>query len=652
MDAQNNPGGGNGINPQNKKVFQFQKENRPEFLNKSDEIVYARGRKSFDDVRAKMMKTDKQKFIWGPKFDEKKLDWTVDKDPLKKSFSFFSVGLFTFSLILLISALSYAYFSFTTWGYVVRQDKIDLTLDIPTITPAGQDMNGQIIIGNSNRSVFKEAYVVLGVQEHEGDPIKTLNQIDIGDVDVGDKIYKNISLNLSGLEGDQEKVLATLFYKVPQSDSVFQKQINQTVVISKSPVLMSITGPQNLSIAQDGEYTVTVRGVSKVIPALLLSLDVPKQMKIIKTNTPEVSKNTYSLGPINEGEERVFKFTGSFKNAPEIGSKFTISVKAGTGDENNEIKSYFSQNTYGVNLAQNPIKIEIVSEGQSGDKIAFSAKQPKVSVIVTNQSNVRVQNGSIQIKFGGGLLVPKSVSVDGAVYDASSFMATGDQSSNPALKEIDPGQSVEFPIQFSDLSTEQSVSGMSLNISVAFTSNTEGSEGKPTTDRMSTVLSPKEGSTASLATFYFSGAFKNTGPMPPTVGQKTTYTINMSVDTNSGFVNGKYIVPLAPNVDFIKGVDNTITYNKEQRIVIWNVGNLSKASSTAFGVSKKDTSIQVSILPNPDQARQAPSLTNGPRFEATLPDKSNIVIPVTDATINISSDPKYELGKGYESVSE
>jgi hypothetical protein len=86
----------------NKKVFQFQKGNEPEFLDKADEIVYARGRKSFDDVRKKIMETPKKTFIWGPKFDDKKLDWTVDKDPLKKSFSFLEIRYFGKSLITII----------------------------------------------------------------------------------------------------------------------------------------------------------------------------------------------------------------------------------------------------------------------------------------------------------------------------------------------------------------------------------------------------------------------------------------------------------------------------------------------------------------------------------------------------------------------
>jgi hypothetical protein len=374
-------------------------------------------------------------------------------------------------------------------------------------------------------------------------------------------------------------------------------------------------------------------------------------MKIIKTNTPQVSKNTYSLGPINEGDERVFKFTGSFKDAPEIGNKFTIKVTAGSG-EDNEIKNYFSESTYGINLAQNPIKIEIFADGQTGEKISFSGKQPKARVVITNQSGSRVQDGQIQIKFSGGLLVAKAVSVDGAVYDSSKFSAVADSSTNPALKEIDPGSSVEFPIEFSELAPEQTVTGRSLNISVAFTSKSEASEGAPTTDRISSTLTPREGTQVYLSTYYFSGAFKNTGPMPAQVGQKTTYTVNMDVETNSGFTSGKFIVPLPANVDFVKALDNTVTYNKEQKILTWNVGNLNKATSTAFGVSKKSTSVQLSILPTPEQVHQAPALTAAPRFEGVLPDKSNLQLNASDATINISADPKYELGKGYESVGE
>jgi len=638
---------------ENRKVFQYQnqKDKDPQFLNKADEIVYSRGRKSFDDVRKKIMATDRQKFIWQPKFDDKKLDWEVDKDPLKRSFSFFSMGLFSFSMVLLISALSYAYYSFSTGGYSVRQDKIELALEIPTLTAAGQDLEGQIIIGNSNRVMFKDAYVILDVLENVGEPPRTLNQIDIGNVDIGNKVYKNISVNLSGLEGENKKVTATLYYKVPQSESVFQKVISQDVLITKSPITMSITGPKSLSVSQDGEYTVSVRGISKVIPSLLLNLDVPKNMKIIKTNFQSVGKNTYSLGPINEGEERVFKFTGYFREVPEIGDKFTIKVRAGSG-ESEEIKSFFSESTYGVDLASNPVKIEILAEGQKGEKISFASKQPKVVVIITNQSNSKVINGDLEIKFGGGLLLSKSVSVDGAVYNSSNFTATANSSNNPALKEMDPGTVLEFPIQFSELASQNGVSGRSLTISVTFISKREDSEGKPVTDRLATTLTPKEGTQAFLSTYYFSGAFKNTGPMPAKVGETTTYTINLEVETNSGFTNGKFILPLPANVDFVKGLDNTVSYNKEQKTVTWNVANLQKATTTAFGISKKDTAIQVSILPSPDQARQAPSLTNGARFEATLPDKTNTSIQASDATINISTDPKYELGKGYESVGE
>lgn len=629
-------------------------ENKPRFLNKTDETVYARGRRSFSDIRNKIMHTDKRRFIWGPKFDEKKLDFQFDQDPLKKGFSFFSIGLFTFSMIMMLSAMVYAYYSFTTGGYSVRQDNIVLELEIPTITSAGQDLNGQIIVGNSNRSMFKEAYVTLEVQEGENEPAKIIDQIQIGDVDVGDKIYKNISLNLSGLEGQEKMVSAILYYRIPQSESTFQKITFQKVLITKSPVVMSISGPKDLLISQDGEYVVSVRGVSKTIPSLLLSLDISKNMRVLKSNFPEVAKGVYALGPLNEGEERVFKFTGSFRDAQELGNRFTINVRAGSG-EGNEVKAYFAETTYGINLAKNPIQVKLIGQNnQAGNKITFTGKQPKLNLVITNTGNTRVKDAELEIKFSGGLFNAKGVNVDGAVYDSSNFTATANGSNNEKLREIDAGAQIIFPIEFSQLQTNTNVSGRNINLNVSFTSNNEDNDGKPITQRFTTTMTPTEGFTASLDTYYFSGAFKNTGPMPTTVGKPTTFTINLFVDTNAGFSSGKFILPLAPNVTFIKSLDNSVSYNKQSKIVSWNIGNLNKSTTTAFGVAKKETSIQVSILPTPEQVRTAPVLTVGARLEAIGIDreKSPILLEVSDATINISSDPKYVNNRGYESVGE
>jgi hypothetical protein len=538
----------------------------------------------------------------------------------------------------------------------VRQDKIILTMEIPTLTSAVQDITGQIIVGNENRTMFKEAYVTLEVGDIEGsvEPAKIVSQIQIGDVNVGDKIYKNISLNLSGLEGEEKTVNAVLYYRVPQTESTFQKIATQKVLITKSPVVMSITGPASLAMSQDGEYLVSVRGISKIIPSLLLTLDTPKQMKILKANFPEVAKGVYNLGPINEGDERVLKFTGAFIEQQELGEKFTIKVRAGKG-ESDEVKAYFAESTYGINLTKNPITVAIIGKNnERGDKQSFSGKQPKVSLVLTNNGKERVKDVEMEIKFSGGLFDGKNVTIDGAVYDASTFTATANGSNNEELREIDPGAQIIMPIEFSQLLNATDVSGRNIKIQVNLTSNTEGNDGKPVTQRLSTTLTPLEGSSASLSTYHFSGAFKNTGPMPPTTGKSTSYTINMLVDTNQGFTGGKFIIPLQPNVKFIKAVDNTVTYNNDTKTVTWNVGTLAKATSTAFGVAKKESSIQVSILPTPDQVRTAPQLTNNARFEGVTNDrdKQNFTLISNDATIVIQTDPKYENNKGYDSVGE
>ncbi len=625
-------------------------------LNKADRSVYERGRKPFNEVSKKVITLDKAKYIWSPKWHERKdKENAVAGGQARRLFSIVAMGMFTLSFVLLIGALSYAYFSFISGGYAVRQDKIQITLDIPTFTSSGKDLSGQIIIANTNRTLFEQAYVSIQTVEDPQKPPKNIAQIDIGNVESGDKVYKNISLNLAGLEGESKQVIATLFYKVHQSESVFQKVLTQNVLITTSPVSMTIAGPKNLSIAQDGEYTISVRGISKVIPALILNLNIPKQMKILKTSYPEIGKGIFSLGPINEGEQKTFTFTGSFQNTPEIGEQFTINAKAGSGDGSGDDTKYFTQGTYGISLSKSPVKVFIVADGvksDSEDKITFTSKQPKLKVVVENQGRVKVKDASIVFNFSGGLLKSGAVSVDGANYDSNNKTASSDGTTNVSLKEIAPGDRVEFAIQFNELNQIQNVSGRNLFISTTFTSNTEDSDGKPSIQRLTTTLTPQEYSSVELASNFFSGPFKNTGPMPAKVGQRTTYTILMDVDTNSGFTNGKLIVPLPSYVDFVRGLDNTITYSRSERTVTWNIGSLGKATSTILGINRKDSAIQVSILPSPDQARTVPALTNNAHFEGILTDKSNYSVQAPDATINISADPKYVQNRGYESVEE
>ncbi len=627
-----------------------------EALNKAENSVYQRGRKPFNEVRKKVNPAETLKYVWNTKWhDNKTKEMELSAGPVRRVFSVLAIGMFSLSLVLLLGALAYAYFSFISGGYAVRQDKIEMTLEIPNFTSSGKDLSGQIFISNTNRTLFENAYVSLQAIEDPNKPPRNIAQIDIGNVESGDKIYKNINLSLSGLEGESKQVVATLFYKVPQSESVFQKVITQSVIITKSPVTMTITGPKSLSIAQDGEYSISVRGISKVVPALIMNLDIPKQMKLLKTNFPEIGKGVFSLGPLNEGEQKVFTFTASFQNQPEIGSQFTINAKAGSGDGSPEDTKYFTQSTYGIALSQSPIKIFVVADGakgDSGEKITFSSKQPKLKIVVENQGTVKVVDANIALVFSGGLLKSKEVSVDGAEYDANKNTAFADSSTNVALKEIAPGERVEFAIQFNELSDIKTASGRNLYINTTFTSNTEDSKGKSSIQRITTTLTPEEFSSVALSTNYFSGPFKNTGPMPAKVGQKTTYTILMDVDTNSGFSNGKLIIPLPSYVEFIKGLDNTITFNKLDRTVTWNIGNLSKATSTLLGINRKDSAIQVSILPSPDQVNTVPQLTKSAHFDSILNDKTNTSIPAPDATINISSDPKYVQGKGYESVGE
>jgi hypothetical protein len=137
-------------------------ENKPidDFLDKVEGKVYSRAREAFTDSRHKVENKDRSKYIWDPKFDTgKKIELDIDTKPAERGFSYLSLGIFFSSLVLFLGAILYAVYSFTLGGYVVQQDKIDVELSMPNYTNAGQDLTGQIMIGNRNRTAFKDSYI-------------------------------------------------------------------------------------------------------------------------------------------------------------------------------------------------------------------------------------------------------------------------------------------------------------------------------------------------------------------------------------------------------------------------------------------------------------------------------------------------------------
>jgi hypothetical protein len=424
-------------------------------------------------------------------------------------------------------------------------------------TEAGKSLSGEIKVANKNRTAFLSSYLSLDVLDAGSGLSKNITQIDLGDVKSGELINKNINLNLIGKEGEEQNLTLTLFYKVPQSDSTFQKALSQKILITKSPVSVSVFGPKSLSVEQEGQYIVKVRGVSENLQNIFLELNTPKQMFILSPNFTEISKNIFDLGQIKQGEEKEFRFRGVFKEVEEFTERFTLKAKVGDYADGILVNSY-AEDSYSLTLENLPISILVSADNQSGGNIYFTSKEPKVKIQIKNDSGSKLKSGDLQIKVLGGLFNQKSVSVKGAEYNSATGVIYANSETSDAMKDIDIDETIEVEAEFKNLSSTSFISNKNITLEILFKAENTSNTGLPSIKKFVSVLSPKQVVKLDAMAMYFSGPLKNVGPIPTQIATATTYTVIMNVETEGGFTLGKYTAKIPSNVRFLKTLDDKV----------------------------------------------------------------------------------------------
>ncbi len=118
--------------------------------------------------------------------------------------------------------------------------------------------------------------------------------------------------------------------------------------------------------------------------------------------------------------------------------------------------------------------------------------------------------------------------------------------------------------------------------------------------------------------YYKDGTLPNTGPIPPTVGKNTTYTLHWFLSNTTNDVTGAEVSADIPTGVIWTG--NTfpdtekISYNERTNKIVWNVGSLGVGEGILS--PKRTVAFQVSIRPEVNQLGISPTLLNASSAKA------------------------------------
>ncbi|KKR65851.1 MAG: hypothetical protein UU07_C0023G0002 [Parcubacteria group bacterium GW2011_GWF1_40_5] len=481
---------------------------------------------------------------WG---DEGKFDSFGEKFFMKTSiFKKF----FIFTATFFILTLGYAAYMFFVGGNTVSNDNIDISILGNTFTAGGEEL--PLVIGISNKNTSSLDLVDLVVEYPKGgisdaSAEKERLRQSLGTIPSGAVRNENIKVVLFGQQGSIIPVKISIEYRVEGSNAIFVKEKNYEVSINSTPINLSVEAPRTISPNQEIVLNVkatlnATRETSKV----LLKLDYPVGFQFIKAvSMPALGNNVWDLGSLAPGVERGISITGKMLDVFDGEEKtFKISSGSQSSTDKSVINVVFNSIVHTVTIKKPFIEAKIFINGISDRQYATDSKTVvHAQIHWTNNLDTKVNDLVIKAKISGNAVNRKTVNAGQGFYDSSQDVVTWDKNSVKSLKDVNPGDSGSVDFSFSPLSLFSGSGGIlnepSINIEVSIKGK-QALEGYATEDLSnsdSTVIKIISDVGFAAKAFYYSGAFTNTGPIPPQVEKATSYTIVWSLSNTSNNVS-------------------------------------------------------------------------------------------------------------------
>jgi hypothetical protein len=608
--------------------------------------LYARDPENVPQRKFGILRPERQNVVstWGQtKIPQEK--------PVQKSRASGYRRFFIFSLIFFLLALGGAAYSIYKGSLTLSSKNVAVSVLGNTFVAAGDALPLQVEIANSNSAPLLEAKLALdyqkGVDDGSGNDIAHLEQ-DVGTIEAGQTKSQAFSVVLYGQQGASQTITATLSYKLKNSTAVFQKQTTFAVLISSSPLTLTVDGPAAIAANQQFELTIHNKFTSATgLKNVIARVEYPNGFVFSSAlPAPKGGNNVWALGDLEDGADSTIVIKGKLIGGENEQKSFRIYVGTPASATDTAISTVYNSALHTVTLSNPFIAAQLNVNGQSTD-IASVPVGDAISGIVSwsNNSADTIASPVFTVSLDGTGIDPATITATKGYYNAADNTITWTGDSDSDLATISPGQTGQLSFGFSAKNGITSDVGLHLSVQGTFPNNNY--QQQTITDIDSKIVRFSGHLQFASQAFYSVGPFKNTGPFPSKADQTTTYTVTWTVrPSENPLTNITASAVLPAGVTWIGAVSPTasiISYNTETRAVTWNAGVLPKASNVS---QPKTVSFQISVRPTKEQVGQVLQLLGDTTIVGT-DGVANVQLNSTrpSLTTALSSDPQYRQGK-------
>lgn len=560
---------------------------------------------------------------------------------------FVLVGSFLIFLFGAVVSTLYLYFG----ANQISSDNILIAIDGPSTVGGGEVLTMQVAITNQNQVPIEAATLILKYPNGTrsiGDAPRNLyeERISVENLDPGESQNIPVKVAIFGEENAEENIEASLEYRVNGSSGTFNKEAEPLAFrISSSPLVLRIENIEKVASGQLVEVTMTaVSNASTPLKNVLVTASYPNGFAFDSSEpTPFYGQNVWKIDEILPEQSVTLKLKGIVKGLTD--ETFRINFAIGPQDPNKQTELSAALNEAKADfLIERPfIDIAININGDNDRKVIIPQDENSlVRLNIKNTLTETVYDMVVEVVPNGNALTKDSIKSQSGFYDSNTETVRWEVSNNETFDQVLPGDSrlLEFNIGQGPDKTNSAFE-MVVNVYARRVAESSAAE-----TLIGTVKAEaKYSATVKVA----SQAGKNTagytdiGPVPPVVGEESTYTITLVAEAGANDVNNTILetsLPLYVNwLDLYDG-EGVVTYNSVSKKIQWAIGDINKGE-------RKELNFQIKLQPSVSQEKRVPVLVNKQEIKAndsfTGALLQNEALPVTT---ELSSEMGYGRDNG------
>jgi hypothetical protein len=517
-------------------------------------------------------------------------------------------NVFLVAIVFFLGSIVFAFLTFFQGGTTVSNNNIDIVVLGNSFVDGGEELPLQIKVANRNRTSIEIADMLVEYSKGVGGAGDTVRErISLGEIKAGDVAEDIVEVTLFGEQGSVRDITFTLEYRVTNSNAVFVKEYAYQVTIATSPVDVIVTAPSTVVSNQEFTTEVSVlQNSTEITENMMVIANYPSGFKFDSAvPEPDFGNDTWFLGDLAPGVEKVIKIQGSIKASNGEERIITIVTGSQDGEDEQEIGIQFTATPHAIVVGAPFVSAEMKSGSQSATEFTVSPSDETVfSIVWQNELETSLSDLEIVADFSGNGFDPTRVSVNQGFFDVNNSSIVWNQTNNTSLKSIPPGETGQ--LSFS-LRPKSGVTNPTIYVSIRAQGVLVGQgTGVEEVDNIyNGTIRVASDVLLSSSLLHNSGPFNNTGAIPPSVGDETTYAIEWALSSSTSGLKDATVTAELPSYvtwknETFPGTED-ISYNAVTREVTWSPGTIDEGGNgqkkAYFKIGFTPTATHIGINP-------------------------------------------------------